>query len=197
MFESAGFVGLGSVGTMMEEWDDLVLVGRVVRTHGLRGDLVVQPETDFVAERFRVGAELWTRAGSRGEVLTIAAVRIQRDRPVVVFEGYESISAAEGLVGRELRVAESTLHPLGQGQYYGHQLVGCVVETMGGDEVGAVARVDSGAGGSRLVVRGARGEILIPLAAGICREVDPAARRIRIDPPVGLLELNESKRKSR
>jgi 16S rRNA processing protein RimM len=89
------------------------------------------------------------------------------------------------------------LQPLAPGRYYEHELIGCVVETVGGNEVGVVGRVDSSVGGSRLVVEGARGEVLIPLAEYICREIDTATRRIRIDPPDGLLELNEPKRSRR
>ena len=60
-----------------------------------------------------------------------------------------------------------------------------------GTRVGEVSRVDGGAGGSLLAVSGTRGEVLIPLARHICVEIDVAARRIRVDPPDGLLELNE------
>jgi 16S rRNA processing protein RimM len=178
-------------------WDDMVLVGRVARTHGLRGDVIVHPETDFVAERFRVGATMWTRASGRDEEVTIVAVRLQNGRPVVAFEGFSSIDAAARLAGQELRVPEAALQPLTPGRYYEHQLVGCAVETVDGDQVGVVGRVDSGVGGSRLVVEGARGEVLIPLAEYVCRDIDTAARRIRIDPPDGLLELNEPKRSRR
>jgi 16S rRNA processing protein RimM len=83
------------------------------------------------------------------------------------------------------------LHPLAAGTYYEHQLEGCRVETMGGEVVGTVRRVEGGAGGSRLVVEGARGEVEVPLAQEICREIDVAAGIIRVDPPEGLLELNE------
>jgi 16S rRNA processing protein RimM len=175
----------------MANWDDMAVVGRVARPHGLRGDVVVNPETDFVAERFRPGATVWTRTGGREEELTIASARMQNGRPVVGFEGLSSIEAVERLAGVELRVPEEWLQPLGPGRYYEHQLVGCSVETAEGATVGTVARVESGAGGSRLVVEGARGEILIPLAVDICVEIDLAARRIRIAPPEGLLELNE------
>jgi 16S rRNA processing protein RimM len=72
--------------------------------------------------------------------------------------------------------------------------VGCAVQTAEGATVGTVVRVESGAGGSRLVVDGARGEILVPLAVDICVEVDVAGRRIRIQPPDGLLGLNETRR---
>ena len=96
-----------------------------------------------------------------------------------------------------MRVPEAALQPLTPGRYYEHQLVGCAVETVDGDQVGVVGRVDSGVGGSRLVVQGERGEVLIPLAEYVCRDIDMAARRIRIDPPDGLLELNEPKRSRR
>ncbi len=175
----------------MVDWDEMAVVGRVARPHGLRGDVVVNPETDFIAERFRPGATLWTRSGGREEQLTIATARVQNGRPVIGFEGLSSIEAVERLAGLELRVPEASLQLLEPGRYYEHQLVGCSVETAEGAAVGTVVRVDSGAGGSRLVVDGARGEILVPLAADICVDVDVAARRIRIEPPEGLLELNE------
>jgi 16S rRNA processing protein RimM len=175
----------------MANWDEMAVVGRVARTHGLRGDVVVNPETDFIAERFRPGATVWTRSAGREEQLTIASARVQNGKPVVGFEGLSSIDAVERLAGLELRVPEESLQPLEAGRYYEHQLTGCSVETADGARIGTVVRVDSGAGGSRLVVEGARGEILVPFAVDICVEIDVAARRIRIAPPEGLLELNE------
>ena len=175
----------------MPAWEDMVLVGRIARPHGLRGQVVVNPETDFVEERFVDGATLWARSDRGDEALTIASARVQNGRPVVAFAGVSSIEDAERLAGLELRVPEETLQTLGEGVYYQHQLVGCGVETLTGTPVGEVSRVDGGAGGSLLAVRGARGEVLIPLARHICVDVDIAAKRIRIDPPDGLLELNE------
>jgi 16S rRNA processing protein RimM len=152
---------------------------------------MVTPETDFIAERFRPGATVWTRWAGRDEQLTIASARVQNGRPVIGFEGLLSIEAVERLAGLELRVPEASLQPLGPGRYYEHQLVGCAVEDAEGGGVGTVVRVESGGGSSRLVVQGARGEILVPLAVGICVEIDVGGRTIRIDPPEGLLELNE------
>jgi 16S rRNA processing protein RimM len=110
---------------------------------------------------------------------------------VVGFEGFTRIEDVERLAGVELRVPEETLQPLQPGSYYEHQLVGCSVETAAGDVVGKVAAVEGGAGATRLVMDGPRGEILVPLAVDICIEIDIANKRIRIDPPEGLLELNE------
>jgi 16S rRNA processing protein RimM len=171
-------------------WDNMALVGRIARPHGLRGDVVVNPETDFVEQRFRPGATVWTRVAGRDEELTIVSARVVGGRPVLGFEGWSTIEAVERLAGRELRVPEEALQPLEPGRYYEHELVGCLVRTGTGDTVGKVVRVESGAGVSRLVIDGAGGEILVPLAAHICVEIDVAARTIRIEPPDGLLELN-------
>jgi len=168
----------------------MVLVGRVARPHGIRGQVIVNPDTDFVEDRFRVGAQYWTRSARGDEQLTVTSARVQNGRPVVGFEGFSSIEDVERLAGLELRVPEDDLQPLEAGMYYHHQLIGCAVETVGGDRVGDVVRVDGGAAGSLLVVNGGRGEVLVPLASGICVEIDVEAKRIRIDPPDGLLDVN-------
>jgi 16S rRNA processing protein RimM len=171
----------------------MAVVGRIVRPHGLRGDVVIHPETDFIDERFRPGASFWTRSARGESQITVATSRTQSGRPVVGFQGVSSVEQAEGLVGLELRVPEETLQPLGQGMYYLHQLEGCRVSTRSGKEVGTVGKVEGGIGGSRLVIDGERGEVLIPLAAEICVEIDVDAKRIVIEPPDGLLELNDTK----
>jgi 16S rRNA processing protein RimM len=90
----------------------------------------------------------------------------------------------------ELRVPVGDLEPLPPGTYDRHDLVGCRVETAGGEVVGEVGKVEGDLGASRLVVLAPGGEVLIPLAQAICVVIDIAARRIVIDPPEGLLEVN-------
>ena len=176
------------------DWHDMALVGRITRPHGLRGQVVVHPETDFVEERFAGGATFWTRSAAGDEQLTVVSSRVQNGRPIVAFEGFTRVEDVERLAGLELRIPEDALQPLRPGTYYEHQLVGCAVETTAGDVVGQVAKVEGGAGASRLVMNGPRGEILVPLAVDICVEIDVVNRKIRIAPPDGLLELNETKR---
>src|SRR5262245_60470477 len=171
----------------------MVLVGRIARPHGIRGQVAVNPETDFVEDRFVPGATLWTRSPRGDEELVIETARVQNGRPIVGFAGFQRIEDVERLSGAELRVPEDTLRRLEAGTYYVHQLVGCVVETAGGERIGEVARVEGGAAGSLLAIDGRRGEILIPLALDICVDIDVDAKRIRIDPPRGLLELNDKK----
>jgi len=172
-------------------WEQMVLVGRIARPHGLRGEVIVNPETDFVEERFASGATMWMKSDDGEQELTITSARVQNGRPVIGLLGFSSVEDVERLAGVELRVPEQALQSLPDGVFYQHQLVGCVVETIAGERVGGVTRVEGGAGGSLLAVDGARGEILIPFARHICVDIDVDARRIRIEPPDGLLELNE------
>ena len=173
-------------------WASMVLVGRVARPHGIRGQVVVNPETDFVSERFHAGAQMWTRVQGRETALTIAAARVEGRRPILAFDGYATVEAAETLAGAELRVPESELQALPDGSYYLHQLAGCRVETVDGAAVGTVRRVDGGAAAAMLVVDGSRGEVLVPFVQEMCVGIDVEARLIRVRLPEGLLELNET-----
>ena len=171
----------------------MVLVGRVTRVHGLRGHVVVSPETDFVAERFQIGSQVWVRQGERDGALTIRDARLAGRRPILAFDGIDSVDAAGTLAGAELRVPESALLPLPDGAYYLHQLAGCRVETVDGVTVGEVARVDGGSAAAVLVVAAPQGEVLVPLAQEICVGIDVGARLIRVRMPEGLLELNQTR----
>ena len=165
-------------------------VGRIARTHGIRGQVIVSLETDFPEERFRPGAELLIERNGTVHALTLTSVRFHRDRPVVGIAGVETMNDAEALAGRELRVPVDRLAPLPGGTFYRHDLIGCRVETPTGEVVGTVENVEGTFSGSRLVVASPGGEVLIPLVAEICTAIDPAAKRIVIDPPKGLLDIN-------
>jgi len=172
-------------------WSEMAVVGRIARAHGHRGQVIVNLETDFPEERFQPGAELFVERGGRIEPLTVTTVRFHRERPVIGLRGVDSIADAEALAGLELRVPVNALAALPQGVFYRHDLIGCRVETTSGAQIGVVSDVEGSMAGSRLVIDGAAGEVLIPLAAEICREIDPAGKRIVIDPPDGLVDLNK------
>jgi 16S rRNA processing protein RimM len=82
--------------------------------------------------------------------------------------------------------------PLPPQTFYRHDLVGCAVVTVSGAHIGIVARVEGSASASRLSIATPSGEVLIPLAAEICPVIDPGRRRIVVNPPEGLLELNRT-----
>ena len=176
----------------MSGWDDAILVGVVARTHGNRGEVIVNSHTDFPEERFHEGACLMARRNDGTPVtLEVATMRVHQGRPVILFKGIGSMNDAELLAGLELRVAEEAgaTERLDDGEYYHRDLIGCAVVTEGGESIGEVTAVEGDRSATRLVVRSRRNEVLIPLADEICT-VDVAAKRITVRPPEGLLELN-------
>jgi 16S rRNA processing protein RimM len=173
-------------------WDEMAVVGRIARAHGIRGQVIVNAETDFPEERFQAGAELFVARGEVVEPLTITSVRFHRDRPVIGLRGVETMNDAEALAGLELRVPADRLAPLQAGTFYRHDLVGCRVVTAAGADVGVVTAVEGTMGRSRLVVASAGGEVLVPFVSAICPVIDPEGRRIVIDPPDGLVDLNRN-----
>jgi 16S rRNA processing protein RimM len=175
---------------MTAGWDEMAVVGRIARAHGIRGEVIVNPETDFPDRRFRAGATLYTRREGAVCSLRVTTARMQRGRPVIGLDGVSTMNDAVALAGCELRVPAADLAPLPPGSYYHHDLIGCTVETAAGERIGSVSSVEGAPGGSRLVVDAPSGEVLIPLVAGICTSIDVGARVIVVSPPEGLLELN-------
>ncbi len=171
-------------------WDDGILVGVIARTHGNRGEVIVNPETDFPEERFRKGAQLWTRRREGApSTLEVVTMRMHQGRPVIMFSGIGSMNDAELLAGQELRTDEVDTGVLPEGQFFHRDLIGCEVVTEAGEPVGRVTGVLDDSAQARLVVTGKRSELLIPLADEICT-VDVEGKRITVRPPAGLLELN-------
>jgi len=173
-----------------EAWHEMAVVGVVARTHGRHGEVVVNPETDFPEERFRTGGTLFLERAGEPVGVRIRGAWCHRGRPVVSFDGIETLGEAEGLRGAELRVPESALRPLPADTWYEHELVGCAVRTVSGERVGTVGGVEGPAGAKRLIVRHDGREIDVPLVVEICVSIDTGAGSIVIDPPDGLLEVN-------
>lgn len=168
----------------------MVLVGRIARPQGHRGQVIVNPATDFPDARFSEGAILHTWRDGQVTTFTVTARRMHQGRPVLSLAGVETMSDAERLAGLELRIPESLLTPLPEGTYYEHDLVGCALVTTDGRHVGTVRAVEGGGGMSRLVAGSGRGEIQVPLVHGICVTIDVDRKQIVIDPPEGLLDVN-------
>ena len=167
--------------------EDLLLVGRIARAHGIRGHVIVNPETDFMEERFRIGGVLKVGPAERTRNYEILEVRFQQGRPIVRFAGIETMNDAEALAGADLWLGEREMAPLPAGTFYRHDLVGCEVRDAHGSLLGRVTGVEGTMDRSYLVVDG---DAMIPLVAGICLAVDIAGRQVTVDPPAGLMNLN-------
>lgn len=170
-----------------------VVIGRVARPFGRRGEVVVEPLTDRCDRFFDLETAEVGLPGAEGTRRTLASVRILKGRPVVRFDGVRDIAAAEALRRSEIRVREEERAPLGAGRFYFDDLVGCRAEDPGGAPLGEVTGVEDTAGPCLLVLRREDGgEALVPFVEAICPEVDPGAARIVMALPEGLAELNDA-----
>lgn len=189
---TAGFQAASTGGEVepVPDWEAMVSVGRIARPHGNAGRVVVNPDTDFVEERFRPGNAVCVRRAAGVERLVVRDVRFHRGRPIVGFDGVETIPDAEALANLEVRASAEAPGGLPEDTFYYHELIGCRVETVDGRAVGTVVSVEGGGGAHRLVVEDDSTEVQVPLAAPICVRIDPRARLITLAPPEGLLDLN-------
>jgi 16S rRNA processing protein RimM len=170
-----------------------VTVGRIGRPHGIRGDVVVGVRTDEPEARFAVGARLDTDPPAPGP-LTVAAVRWQSGELIVRFKDIKDRTAAGELTGTWLSVDAAALAPLDDpDEFRDHDLVGLTVRTTTGVVVGEVTDVLHH-GQDLLTIKpdNAGAEVLIPFVKAIVTEVDVARGTLVIDPPPGLLNLDEA-----
>lgn len=172
-------------------------VARILRPHGRRGEVAAEILTDFPERLTRLrAAALWDgRAEPRSVAIRKCWISQSRGGQAIFhFEGSDSISAAEKLVGLEVQIPLSERMALPAGSYYISDLIGCEVCEKDGRALGRVRDVqftgEDVAGTPLLVVNSQRGELLIPLAQEICVQVDTAARRIEVVLPEGLADLN-------
>ena len=168
---------------------DLVAVAKIVKSRGLRGELVADVLTDF-PERFE-GLETVTALlpdGAR-QALKIENFWFQKDRIIFKFAGFNSIETAEALRNAEICIPESEAVELDADEFFDWELAGCEVETVEGLKLGRVKELMRTGGTEILVVEGAEKEYLIPFAETICTGVDIENKLIKIDAPEGLLEF--------
>jgi 16S rRNA processing protein RimM len=169
-----------------------LVVARVGRPQGLRGEVSVEVRTDDPARRFVVGAELLTDPGQAGP-LRLAAVREQSGRTILRFEGIGDRTQAEALRGVLLLVEtddEADVAP--SDEWYDHQLVGLTAVRPDGAVLGVVTRIGHRPAQDLVVATESRGEVLVPFVAALVPTVDVVGRRVVIDPPGGLFDDGEA-----
>jgi 16S rRNA processing protein RimM len=167
-------------------------IGRVVKAHGVTGEVVVEVRTDDPEIRFALGAALRAKGPDDDEGnYVIEAVRVHGGRLLVRLEGVADRDAADSLRGRLFVIDSEDLPPIEERDtYYDHQLEGLRVRTTAGRDIGTVAEVLHTAAGELLAVnRDEAGELLVPFVSAIVISVSLDSRIVEIDPPEGLLEL--------
>lgn len=170
--------------------DDLILVARIVKARGLRGEVVADLLTDFPDRFENLKSLIGLSPDDCRRSLQIEEQWFHGNRLVLKFAGFDTIDKAKELVNYDLAVAAEDRIELPENSYYEWELIGCRVETVGGACVGEVAKVMRTGGVEILQVVDQTGrDRLIPMAGDIVVGIDKEKKLVRIDPPEGLLEL--------
>lgn len=171
---------------------DLV-VGRVVKAHGVTGEVAVDVRTDDPEGRFAPGVVLRGRPprGGTERDFVVESVRAHGGRLLVRLQGVADRDGADALRGTLFLIDAAALPPIEDpDEFYDHQLEGLAVTTVDGAEVGTVAEVLHTAAGELLSVKRADGaEVLVPFVSAIVVSVSLSEGAVVIDPPDGLLDL--------
>nr|WP_263328010.1 ribosome maturation factor RimM [Neobacillus sp. Marseille-Q6967] len=171
----------------MEKWFN---VGKIVNTHGIRGEVRVISRTDFPEERYKAGKRLYLfmpKSNTPIE-LTVKSHRTHKNFDLLTFEGFENINEVEKFREGILKISEDQLGDLNEGEYYYHEIIGCLVATVNGEELGKVTEILSPGANDVWVVKGKGGkELLIPYIEDVVKKVDVKEKVILIEPMEGLL----------
>jgi 16S rRNA processing protein RimM len=156
----------------------------VLGAHGIRGELKCRIVTDFPSRRFRRGHMVVVDGAPR----TIRAARVQGMTVLLKLDEIDDRDAAETFRGKEIQIRLEDAVALPKGQYFWHQVIGLQVEDATTNEpLGEVTDILETGANDVYVVRGGRGEILVPAIKDVIKQIDPAAGRMLIQPLPGLL----------
>jgi len=164
-----------------------IIIGHIARPHGVRGELLVRPDTDFPERVLALREALFVKDGA---VMSIAieAVRAHQEQFLVKVRGIESREAAASWRGADLAVLPAHAAPLPKGQHYIFEIIGLRVETEVGEVVGTVTEVLRTGGNDVYVVQSARKEILVPAIDSVVIAIDVPGGRLLIRPLPGMLD---------
>ena len=171
----------------MEKWFN---VGKIVNTHGIKGEVRVISRTDFAEERYKVGNSIFLfQQGKESPLgLKIASHRKHKNFDLLTFDGYYNVNDVEVFRDGVLKVPESYLSPLDENEYYFHEIIGCKVYTMDGEELGQIREILTPGANDVWVIQAKRGkDLLIPYIDEIVKEINVEEKIIKIEPMEGLL----------
>jgi 16S rRNA processing protein RimM len=169
----------------MNKW---LNVGKIVNTHGIRGEVRVISRTDFPEERYKIGNTLYVDMGTEHIPVTVEAHRKHKQFDLLTFEGLENINDVVRFKGHILKVPKEQKVSLEEGEFFYRDIIGCSVFTVVGEELGKVKEILSPGANDVWVVKrkGFGSDILIPYIPSVVKTVDIDAQKIMIEPLEGL-----------
>src|SRR5690625_2697036 len=174
---------------MMSKGDKMFTIGKIINTHGIKGEVKVKQITDFI-ERFNKGSTVYLiDQDDEAHQLEIDGLRTQKNLLLLHFTGYNTIEAVESFKGLSLKIKENQLTDLEENEYYYYEIIGCSVYTMDGEEIGIIDSILSpGANDVWVIKDNQKKDILIPYIEEVVKIVDVENKRVIIEPMEGLLE---------
>ncbi|RAP76286.1 ribosome maturation factor RimM [Paenibacillus montanisoli] len=171
----------------MDQW---LSVGKLVNTHGIRGEVKVVSQTDFPEERFAPRNVLTLLQPETKQTLEVEvqSARLHKNMYIVKFRGYDNINDVEKYKGWELKVSKNDLVDLEEGEYYHHQIIGCKVNTDDGEELGVITEILSPGANDVWVIQRPKGkQLLIPVIDDVVLDVNVEAKLVKVHLMEGLI----------
>ncbi|WMT39210.1 ribosome maturation factor RimM [Paenibacillus sp. D2_2] len=170
--------------------DSLLMVGKIVNTHGIRGELKILPHTDFPEVRFAPKSKLKIVNPDSGVMteVTIATSRPVKQMYVVRFDGYDNINQVEKYKGCEMKVNKEESVELPDNEYYFYEIIGCRVVSDEGEELGIIEEIlRPGANDVWVVKMPSRKQLLLPVIDDVVLDVDVKSKLVKVHLLEGLL----------
>lgn len=174
--------------SMHEMW---LTVGKIVNTHGIRGELKVVPSTDFPEERFGKGSTLSVYHAERmmTKDVTVESARHHKGTYIIKLAGLDHIQDVEAFKGGQLKVRKEQLAALPEDEYYYYEIIGCTVVTETGETLGIISEILSpGANDVWVVKREVGKPVLLPVIDEVILSVDIANKQVTVQLMEGLME---------
>ncbi|WP_046215336.1 ribosome maturation factor RimM [Paenibacillus wulumuqiensis] len=173
---------------MSDQW---LMVGKIVNTHGIRGELKIYPNTDFPEVRFAPGNKLQMVHEETGasQQVEVQSSRLQKNMYVIRFKGFGNINDVEKYKGWVLKVSKDDTVELEEDEYYFHEIIGCEVVTDEGQSLGVITEILTPGANDVWVVKPAKGkDILIPYIHDVVLDINVDEKKITVHVMEGLLE---------
>lgn len=166
-------------------------VGKLVNTHGIKGEVRIVSRTDFADERYEVGNKLYLFLPNETDPVEVVVEsrRVHKSFDLVKFEGFHNVNEVEKFKGAIVKVPEEQLGELEADEFYFHEIIGCKVISIESDEeLGTIKEILTPGANDVWVVKGKGGkEILIPYIEQVVKEVNIKEKTVKILPMEGLL----------
>ncbi len=176
----------GSDGRTETAEPRFIAIGRIIRPHGIRGELAVEVLTDF-PDRFDTVKTVYLGDTLEAEAWRVKATRWHKDRILLTVRGCHDRTTADGLRGLLVQIPIEEAMPLPEDEYYPHELIGLDVTTVEGEELGKVSDILFTNANDVYVVIGARGQILLPAIAEVIERIDLDTGEMVVTPMEGLI----------